>query len=165
MLNDREIEEDQLQDLSRRMDAALGTKTSLYHACHDVFHRLDKTYNGSIFAYRSDLDEIVVETAVLRSIFQELQPVRAVYTFASMPVEIIGHAYEDFLSKEIVTTDQVMTVEPKPENRRRHGVYYTPRTIVDSMITSTLGPILPLGKIPDCWSSLVSSKLRLRTSS
>ena len=142
MLTDREIEDDFLTLLLRNVESAKADELSFYDACLHIFRRLDKTYNGSIFARRDELDAVSVENEVLYEILTELMPENTVYTLAAMPVEILGNVYERFLGNTITIHNQGVKIEQKPEVRKAKGVYYTPRYIVEYIVDQTLGKVL-----------------------
>lgn len=144
MLYDRGIEKDFLSGLLEGVtkSAAKSGDVSLYDACRDVFQSLDRIYNGSIFQRRAELDAARVDTKVLYDILDSLKPDKSVYTFAAMPVEVIGYAYEQFLGKVIKRTGRTIDAELKPEVRRAKGVYYTPRHVVEYIVDHTLGEAL-----------------------
>lgn len=151
MLYDRGIEVDFLSNLVKGLSPSTvkSDKINLYDACADVFKSLNRIYNGTIFHRRPELDSVHVESKIIYDILTSLQPDRAIYTFAAMPVEIIGYAYEQFLAKVIQRNGKRMEAEPKPEVRRARGVYYTPRHVVEYIVDSTLGEALKLCGTPD----------------
>jgi len=149
MLTDRGQEKDFLAVLSDRLERGGPDSVSLFQECRDVFRTLDRIYNGSIFQERPELDAVRVSNDVLWSILRDVHPDRALYTFAAMPVEIMGHAYERFLGSTIVCSGSGVEVVPKPEVRRARGVYYTPRHVVDFIVERTLGVALAACASPE----------------
>ncbi len=149
MLTDRGIEDDFLTQLLSRLRETKDKKVSLYKSCRAIFRRLDKTYNGSMFRLRAELDEVSVENDVLSSIIDELQPDNAVYSLAAMPVEIIGNAYERFLGQTIKHDGRGVGIKNKPEVRKSKGVYYTPHYIVEYIVEKTVGRLLTKCSSPE----------------
>jgi type I restriction-modification system DNA methylase subunit len=71
------------------------------------------------------------------------------YEFSVIPVEIMGHSYEQYLGKVIrITPGHRIKIEEKPEVRKAGGVYYTPQYIVDYIVKNTIGKLLE-GKTPE----------------
>ena len=118
---------------------------SIYERCKDIFHDLDKTYNGSIFSERAELDSVKVSNKTLVGILKDFLPENSRYNFKVIPVEILGTIYEQFLGKVVTTTDKRAKIEYKPEVRKAGGVYYTPDYIVNYIVEKTVGE-----KLKDC---------------
>lgn len=140
VLSDREIEEDIIHNLYNRIQSIKNKEEGIvYEECRDVFDNLDKTYNGSIFTKRSELDSVKVSNKVLLEILKDLLPENSRYNFKVIPIEILGTIYEQFLGKVVVTTDKRASIDYKPEVRKAGGVYYTPDYIVDYIVEKTVG--------------------------
>lgn len=147
VLSDREIEEDIISSLlnrtSNRTVKGAATKddeaVSVYDQCKEIFEELDKTYNGSIFTKRSELDFVKVSNKVLLEVLKDLLPKNSRYNFKVIPIEILGTIYEQFLGKVVVTTDKRASIDYKPEVRKAGGVYYTPDYIVNYIVEKTVG--------------------------
>lgn len=148
MLADRDIEPDYLTNILSELSTSKKSEVKLYKLCEDIFKRLDHVYNGSIFAYVSDTDEIHIENNVLRKIFEELKPENSIYTLAAMPVEIIGNVYELIIAEQIVKKGTGIAIVPKYDEKKSSGVYYTPRYIVEYIVDNTLGKKLEECKTP-----------------
>lgn len=140
VLSDRDIEEDIIKNLVIKISSIKDKEEGIiYDECRDVFDSLDKTYNGSIFTKRSELDEVKVSNKILLEILKDLLPENSRYNFKVIPIEILGTIYEQFLGKVVVTTDKRASIDYKPEVRKAGGVYYTPDYIVDYIVEKTVG--------------------------
>ncbi|MCG9874850.1 MAG: Eco57I restriction-modification methylase domain-containing protein [Leptospiraceae bacterium] len=140
VLSDRDIEEDIIKNLVIKISSIKDKEEGIiYDECRDVFDSLDKTYNGSIFTKRSELDEVKVSNKILLEILKDLLPENSRYNFKVIPIEILGTIYEQFLGKVVVTTDKRASIDYKPEIRKAGGVYYTPDYIVDYIVEKTVG--------------------------
>lgn len=139
VLSDREIEDDILKQIVSRVQKEESSVRSVFEECKDIFHDLDKTYNGSIFSERAELDEVKVSNKTLLSILKDFLPENSRYNFKVIPVEILGTIYEQFLGKVVTTTDKRAKIEYKPEVRKAGGVYYTPDYIVNYIVEKTVG--------------------------
>jgi adenine-specific DNA-methyltransferase len=151
VLSDREIEEDIIHNLVNKIQnkstKPVGAEDpsahifahSIYDECKEIFDNLDKTYNGSIFTKRSELDSVKVSNKTLLEVLKDLLPENSRYNFKVIPIEILGTIYEQFLGKVVVTTDKRATIDYKPEVRKGGGVYYTPDYIVNYIVEKTAG--------------------------
>jgi len=152
VLSDREIEDDFLSQIIEQIDkAAIKTDEGILNdTCKDLFAKMDKTYNGSVFERRKELDSVKLSNKTLHNILKTLLPENSRYNFKVIPVEILGTIYEQFLGKIVVTTDKRASIEYKPEVRKAGGVYYTPQYIVDYIVEKTVGkPLLKCKTITD----------------
>lgn len=148
MLSDREIEQDYLSNILSQLNKEKSEDIPLYESFQTQFEKLNEIYNGSIFERREELDNVLIENKVLKGIIESLKPENSVYIFSSMPIEIIGNAYEQFLGEEIVHKGRGLNTELKPELQKAGGVFYTPRFIVDYIIENTVGKKLKECKTP-----------------
>src|SRR3989339_934953 len=149
MLSDRVIEPDHLTNILPNLSKSKKTEVKLYELCKDIFKRLDHVYNGSVFDFDKDSDDIEISNNVLINIFEELKPENSIYTLAAMPVEIIGSVYELFIAEQIIKKGAGIALVPKYDEKKASGVYYTPRYIVEYIVDNTLGKKLEECKTPD----------------
>jgi type I restriction-modification system DNA methylase subunit len=61
------------------------------------------------------------------------------YDFSRMSHDIMGAVYERFLAHKLGQKNGRVTIEETKALRKKEGIYYTPRYIVDYLITHTLG--------------------------
>jgi len=67
------------------------------------------------------------------------------FEFSVMPIDILGQIYEFLLAEEVSFSDEVqrtVKIELKPEVRKKEGVFYTPREIVNYIVEETVGPLI-----------------------
>jgi Eco57I restriction-modification methylase/restriction endonuclease TaqI-like protein len=115
-----------------------------------VAHRLDARYNGIIYKndkHGIDDPRLVVADEMFAEVVEGLDPHNSDYLFGSIPVTILGSIYERFLGKEIISKNKTAEVVWKPENLKKHGVYYTPAYIVEYIVEQTVGRCIS-GKTP-----------------
>ncbi|MDR0705460.1 MAG: N-6 DNA methylase [Planctomycetaceae bacterium] len=124
------------------------TETSELDACYKklftLFERADEKYNSGLFDLANDniSDKITVKNNIIKEIVRDLY-YPSPYDFSTIPVEILGSAYERFLGKVIrLTSNNVPNIEAKPEIRKAGGVYYTPHYIVDYIVQNTVGKLV-----------------------
>lgn len=141
VLSDREIEDDFLKLILEEIDkdSIKSDEGILNESCRDIFNKIDKTYNGSVFEYKPELDQVKFSNKTLHTILKSLLPENCRYNFKVIPVEILGTIYEQFLGKVVITTDKRASIEYKEDVRKAGGVYYTPQYVVDYIVEETLG--------------------------
>ncbi|MCB1194289.1 MAG: N-6 DNA methylase [Leptospiraceae bacterium] len=140
VLVDREIEEDYIEKIVNKLKSIKDKEEGIiYEECKDIFEQLDKTYNGSVFTKRTELDAVLVSNKILLDVLKDFLPQNSRYNFKVIPIEILGTIYEQFLGKIVVTTAKQAKIDYKPEVRKAGGVYYTPDYIVDYIVEKTVG--------------------------
>jgi len=135
---------------------ALQNGTSVYNRLVEIFYQADERYNSGLFHFQKKdgphpdelTPELKIDDKVIKEIVSELYYPKCPYEFSVLPVEVLGHAYEQFLGKVIrLTEGHRAKIEEKPEVRKAGGVYYTPKYIVDYIVENTVGKLLE-GKEP-----------------
>lgn len=117
----------------------LTKENDIYKKLIDVFKKANDKYNSGLFQEEEWLNNLIIDDRVLISIINELY-YPSPYEFSVMPIEILGHVYEQFLGKTIrFTQSHQAKVEEKPEVRKAGGVYYTPQYIVNYIVENTVG--------------------------
>lgn len=101
------------------------------------FRRFDEEHNSALFAegladYASFSDD------VLLPLIGKLYEAR----YRSMPADIIGNTYEQYLGKTLVADNGSVTTRDNLETRKKQGSYYTPQVIVRHLVDTTLGRYL-----------------------
>ncbi|MGD1019120.1 MAG: N-6 DNA methylase [Verrucomicrobiia bacterium] len=61
------------------------------------------------------------------------------YDFSRMSTDIMGAVYERFLAHKLDRAGGRITIEDTDELRKKEGIYYTPRYIVDYIVDHTVG--------------------------
>ncbi len=135
---------------------AIQNGTQCYKRLVEIYYRADERYNSGLFHFNEKdgsspdtlTPELKIDDKVLKELISELYYPKCAYEFSILPVEILGHAYEQFLGKVIrLTEGHQAKVEEKPEVRKAGGIYYTPQYIVDYIVNNTVGKLLE-GKKP-----------------
>lgn len=116
-----------------------GGKDSLWSFVRAEFGRLERRYNGVIFAAHFS-DKLKIPNDVLAEVIDSLYPPTSPYAFSIIPIDVLGRAYESYLGKRLELKDGILSLAPKPEVRRAGGVFYTPDWVVDYILDQTLGP-------------------------
>jgi len=144
---DRGIEPPTLRALIREWQTS-DQKGSPYQAMIKKFRELDKIYNSDLFDKHSfeewneygGATENVVEILYGKKNYFE-------YDFSIIPADVLGSVYENYLGykpeqskKDLFGAD--VTLEKNLRKRKEHGIYYTPKPIVDYIVEHALGPVL-----------------------
>ena len=127
-----------------------------YRRLVEIYYKADARYNSGLFQFEEKdgpypdtlTPSLKIDDKVLQEIIDDLYYPKCAYEFSILPVEILGHAYEQFLGKVIrLTAGHHAKIEEKPEVRKAGGVYYTPQYIVDYIVKNTVGKLVE-GKTP-----------------
>ena len=115
--------------------------SNIYSCLCDLYSEADDKYNSGLFDFKADTITIglIIDDKVLKPILTSLYYPISPYEFSILPLEILGQVYEQFLGKVIrLTPNHRAKVEEKPEVKKAGGVYYTPRYIVDYIVSQTI---------------------------
>jgi predicted RNA methylase len=135
----RIAEDRDVEDYRRLM---LATQTNAYENIQKIFVYADKKYNSGLFAKNSLMDSVKLSDSAITKLIKNLYYPDSPYEFSYIPIEILGKAYEQFLGKEIkLTSGNNIKIKDKPSVKKSKGVYYTPKYIVDYIISETLEKI------------------------
>jgi hypothetical protein len=101
------------------------------------FRRFDEDHNSALFA--PDLvDQASLGDDVLMPLVDKLYEVR----YRSMPADILGNTYEQYLGKTLVQLNGEVKTADNLETRKKQGSYYTPQVIVRYIVDNSLGRYL-----------------------
>lgn len=147
--------EDRDIDTGRTLEAILedwqgssaANRPSLYSRLVSHFNTLDESFNGALFRVGHESEAIDVSDRLLSEVIRDLSSEDSPYLFSTLPVEILGAVYEQFIGKVVRIKGKQIKAELKPEVRKAGGVYYTPRYIVNYIVGDTIGKRLE-GKSP-----------------
>lgn len=108
-----------------------------------LFREINEDLNGEIFKpHRAE--SIRWDSKIIVEIIEEgLEP----YNFAQIGVELLGSIYERYLGTKTHLTASRAKSKDDQEARKKAGVYYTPRYVVDFIVANTVGPVIE-GKDP-----------------
>jgi type I restriction-modification system DNA methylase subunit len=123
-------------------------RPALYPLLVSHFNVLDESFNGALFKVGHMSESLDVPDDFLVDIIRELSSEDSPYLFSTLPVEILGSVYEQFIGKVVIfTRSGTPTIVDKPDVRKAGGVYYTPRYVVDYIVAKTVGALVH-GKTP-----------------
>ena len=122
----------------------ISHKANVYISLNNIFATADLKYNSNLFNSEAWMVALNIDDKILNEIIDEMYPPKCPYEFSVLPIEILGHAYEQFLGKTIKFSRKTkfghsIEIEEKPEVRKAGGVYYTPDYIVDYIVENTVG--------------------------
>ncbi len=101
------------------------------------FRRFDQDHNSALFA-EGLADRASFSDTVLLPLIGKLYEAR----YRSMPADIIGNTYEQYLGKTLALTNGSVITRDNLETRKKQGSYYTPQVIVRYLVDTTLGRYL-----------------------
>ena len=102
-----------------------------------LFRQFDDSHNSALFA-EGLTDEASFSDEVLLPLVSKLYEAR----YRSMPADIIGNTYEQYLGKALVADNGSITARDNLETRKKQGSYYTPQVIVRYIVDNSLGRYL-----------------------
>lgn len=118
-------------------------RPSLYSRLVAHFNVLDHSFNGALFRQGHSSEALEVSDEFLAGFIRDLSSEDSPYLFSTLPVEILGSVYEQFIGKVVrVTKAGRVKVELKPEVRKAGGIYYTPAYVVEYIVDQTVGHTL-----------------------
>jgi len=116
-----------------------AARPSLYSRLVAHFSALDQSFNGALFRKGHPSEKLTVSDDFLIEFIRDLSSEDSPYLFSTLPVEILGAVYEQFIAKVVrVTKGGNVKVELKPEVRNAGGIYYTPAYVVDYIVNATV---------------------------
>jgi len=130
---DRKIEPNVLEAIYR------SEKSGSYRQLVKVFRDFDEAFNSKLFAphyceeWKAD-DKVIANC--LEGLYKTKDSYR--YDFSIISADVLGGMYEQYLSY----VQGRKSEEKKKSKRKSHGIYYTPKHIVDYIIKETLGEVL-----------------------
>jgi type I restriction-modification system DNA methylase subunit len=133
---DRGLEDSHLLPLVH--DYKEGRKTDLTAGLNEIFREFDKKYDSNLFRKHSseDLDLSGIAENVIKIIQSTYATPRGKrYNFSFIDADILGEVYQQYIGT-------VQSGGDKNSTRKKQGIYYTPRFIVDYIVENTLGSLL-----------------------
>jgi hypothetical protein len=138
----RSLPADRLAGAVRSWRAGAGTR-SLAAALLPLFRQVNAELEGELFAPHP-CERIRWDSSVVADIIEVGLVPR---DFTRLGVELLGSVHERSLEKTLRFSGREVRLEDEPEVRRTHGVFYTPRYVVDELVEHALGPVID-GKSP-----------------
>lgn len=120
-------------------------------ALEAMYREADARYNSGLFHFDDEAGRVApdvltltlnIDDSVIRETVERFYPPQSPYAFSVMPVEVLGRAYESFLSWRITRRGGKVALEQKPEVRKAGGVYYTPEWLTRETVARVVDPML-----------------------
>jgi adenine-specific DNA-methyltransferase len=110
----------------------------------EISKQLNAKYNGIVFKplFIDDKNFAGADESLFMSLCSELDNTNSPYDFNYIPIHILGSIYERFLGKVVTVADGKAQIEEKPEVRKAGGVFYTPKYVVDYIVSNTVGKLI-----------------------
>ncbi|MDP3698005.1 MAG: N-6 DNA methylase [Nanoarchaeota archaeon] len=104
----------------------------------DLFTDYRRIYDSDLFD-KSDCDDFKIDDDKLLDIIEELREPKekAAYDFKSIEADILGKTYENFIG-HVQTGKKRFTEKEDIGKRKKGGIYYTPKYIVDYIVNNTV---------------------------
>ncbi len=133
--------------------AVLQSGTRVYQRLCEIFRQADDRYNSGLFHFRREKERtdppddltpnLNIDDKPIKEVISALYYPESPYEFSVLPADLLGQVYERFLGKVIrLTSGHRAVIEEKPEVKKAGGVFYTPTTIVDYIVSHTVGRLL-----------------------
>ena len=126
-------------------------KKHLMEYVSEFFREADAKYNAGLFA-KHKCEDLHLNDEVLDRIIEETYVDKAhdvEWDFRALvsDQDILGLAYEQYLGATL--TEKTAKVKESKEKRKKMGIYYTPKYVVDYIVENTLGEVLKKTKDQD----------------
>jgi len=104
------------------------------------FLKMHEKYDSTIFD-QDRIDRLSIKNEDFAPIFESFytHPSGLGYRFDAIPLDVLGHAYENYLSFKLKRTEKRMDIVEGIYVRKQQGIYYTPEFLVDHLVRTTLG--------------------------
>ena len=131
------IEPNELEQIYR------NTSVDTYNKVIKLFERYRRKYDTDIFGQPntiSELEKIRIWDEVIRNLLDMISKPKSgtEYNFSAIDVDVLGTIYENYLAY----IQKGVELKGGQEERKEHGIYYTPKYIVDYIVDNTLGTMI-----------------------
>ncbi|MCX6772250.1 MAG: N-6 DNA methylase [Candidatus Micrarchaeota archaeon] len=120
------------------------------HLAEFWIKKMRKRYDSTIFDSHR-IDGLTIKNEDFVPIFESFYvnpKTKLRYRFEAIPTDVLGHAYENYLSYKLKQTAKRTGLEKEIYKRKQSGIYYTPEFLVDHLVRATLGEKLKACKTP-----------------
>src|SRR3989344_555941 len=137
---DKELNEPQLKSLmdEKKSDRFFSKPGWLLGKIQEVVQQYADRYDSDLFD-RSLADEFKIDDGKLVELLRDLRepPQRPAYDFKRIEADILGKVYENFIVHIQAGKKRYKEHEDKGK-RKKTGIYYTPKFIVDYIVNNTV---------------------------
>ena len=120
------------------------------HLCEFWMKKMRKRYDSTIFDMHR-VEGLSIKNEDFVPIFESFYvnpKTKLRYRFDAIPTDVLGHAYENYLSYKLKQTAKRTGLEKEIYKRKQSGIYYTPEFLVVHLVKATLGERLKNCKTP-----------------
>ena len=103
----------------------------------NIFKEADAKYNSGLFKYSENNLNIEDASSAFWTIIRQLYYPKCVYSFGMFPSDILGRIYELYISENLVTKRNVISLEKKPWDKDR-DIVTTPTSVIQDIIRFTI---------------------------
>jgi type I restriction-modification system DNA methylase subunit len=139
---DRELEERVLLPAVREWREN-GDRKELDKALVRIFREFDKEYDSELFETGHFCEGLACDSNTYALVIEGLYGMRdevPTYNFDAIDVDVLGGIYEQYLSYRQGLPEEVE--EAKRARRKKRGIYYTPKFVVQYIVENTVGRLL-----------------------
>ncbi|MDP2673249.1 MAG: N-6 DNA methylase, partial [Nanoarchaeota archaeon] len=141
-VEDRKLEaEDFLLTIIKDVERGY-TDMNLWAVLKSQFKRFDSTYNSKLFSEgileKEGAFSNEILTKVIKGLYYGTQDNQERYMFDDIPVDLLGRIYEQYLGTILRGTEKRVKLDLVSGKRKKMGIYYTPKYIVDYILDNTL---------------------------
>lgn len=139
---DRELEERVLLPAVREWREN-GHRKELDKALVRIFRDFDVKYDSELFEAGHFCEKLACDSNTHASVIEGLYGMRdevPTYNFDAIDVDVLGGIYEQYLSYRQGLPEEVE--EAKRARRKKRGIYYTPKFVVQYIVGNTVGRLL-----------------------
>ena len=139
---DRELEERVLLPAVREWREN-GRRRELDKALVRIFRQFDKKYDSELFEVGHFCEDLYCDSNTHALVIEGLYGMRdevPTYNFDAIDVDVLGGIYEQYLSYRQGLPEEVE--EAKRRRRKKRGIYYTPKFVVQYIVENTVGRLL-----------------------
>ncbi len=136
---DKELKEAELKSLLHDKKSRFWNKPGyLLGKINELFADYNRDYNSDLFDI-SDCDKFRIDDDKLMIILEDLREPkgRIAYDFKSIEADILGKVYENFIG-HIQAGKKRFKEKEDIGKRKKGGIYYTPKFIVDYIVNNTV---------------------------
>ena len=132
-----------LKEMHSWQDRGLGS--SFMKRLKILFSEFEEEYDTNLFQ-DGLVDSLKIDNDVIVKTIEILYR----YDFSLIDSDVLGSIYEDYITIALMETDQGdLQIVDDNEKRKKLGVYYTPRHLVEHILEKTLGEKLKYCTTPD----------------
>ncbi|HLC29837.1 MAG TPA: N-6 DNA methylase [Dehalococcoidia bacterium] len=118
-----------------RNRGAYARPDHLVRAFIDLSRMMDEHHNTSLFAPGHVCEQLVVPNEPLAQVIDEMNRI----SFRKFTSDILGNTYESYLGTKLTLREGGIQDQERRDIRKGHGIYYTPRWVVEYIVDNTLG--------------------------